>query len=199
MRRLIALLAALCLPALAHADLLTDVGERITKAPVVRGEFTQTRELSGIKKPVSAEGQFLVLRGQGVLWSTTKPFGSSLRVTSTEILQRDARGNSLRLRADGEPVVGTISQVLMGVMAGDFTQLDKLFTVSGKLDGKRWQLALAPREAAMAKVIGEIRVAGASTVEDVVLDAPNGDRTRIEMRKVTTAQQAETAERAAFE
>ncbi|MDQ8022719.1 MAG: outer membrane lipoprotein carrier protein LolA [Moraxellaceae bacterium] len=199
MRRLITLLALLWLPTLAHADLLTDIGERITKAPVVRGEFTQTRELSGIKKPVSAEGEFLVLRGQGVLWNTTKPFGSSLRVTSTEILQRDARGNSLRLRADGEPVVGTISQVLMGVMAGDFTQLEKLFTVTGKLEGKRWQLALAPREAAMAKVVGQIRVAGGNTVEDVALDAPNGDRTRIEMRKVTTAQQAETAERAAFE
>lgn len=198
MRRLI--LACLLFAATAaHADLLGDVRARLVDAPVLRGEFVQTRQLAGIRKPLTAEGRFLVLRGQGVLWQTEKPFAQTLRVTPRELLQKDARGNSTRLSADKEPVVATISQVLSAVMGGDLAPLPRLFEVKGALEASRWQLVLSPRERGMAQLISEIRLSGNTQVDSVTLLSPSGDQTRIEMRQLSTANQPSAAETAAFE
>lgn len=189
----------LLLSTTAHADLLTDVRNRLTDAPVLRGEFLQTRQLAGIRKPLVAEGRFLVLRGQGVLWQTDKPFAQSLRVTPRELLQKDARGQTTRLSTDKEPVVATVSQVLMAVLGGDLAPLARLFEVKGSLDAQRWQLVLSPRQAGMAQLISEIRLTGNTLVDSVTLLSPGGDQTHIEMRRHLIASQPSAADTAAFE
>lgn len=201
MRRLILslCLAAASLSAQAADDLLKAVRSRLADAPVVRGEFVQLRELSGVKKPLRAEGDFVVVRGRGVIWRTVKPFPQTLRVTATEILQRDGESTLMRLSADKEPVVATLGRTLSGLFAGDLEQLTRFFNAEGSVDGPRWQLKLVPRDAAVARLVGEIHLDGARTVEHVQLAAPSGDSTRIEMRKVTTAEAPTAAEGALFD
>jgi len=201
LRRLILTLcfALASFTASAADDLLKSVRSRLADAPVVRGEFVQLRELSGVKKPLRAEGDFVVVRGRGVIWRTAKPFPQTMRVTATEILQRDGENTLMRLSADKEPVVSTIGRTLSGLFAGDLDQLTRFFNAEGSVDGPRWQLKLVPKDAAVARLIGEIHVDGARTVEHVRLDAPSGDVTKIEMRKVSTAQAPTAEEGALFE
>jgi hypothetical protein len=201
MRRLILALFTLLASLSAHAadDILKAVKSRLADAPVVRGEFVQMRELAGVKKPLRAEGDFVVMRGRGVIWRTAKPFPQTLRVTAGEILQRDGDNTLMRLSADKEPVVAAISRTLFGLFAGDLDQLTRFFNAEGSVDGSRWQLKLVPKEQALAKLIGQIDVDGARTVEHVRLDAPSGDRTRIEMRRITMANSPDAAEGALFE
>ncbi len=201
MRRLILvlMLALTAFSAGAADDLLRAVRSRLVDAPVVRGQFVQSRELAGIKKPLRAEGDFVVVRGRGVIWRTAKPFAQTLRVSASEILQRDGERTLMRLSADKEPVVATISRTLFGLFAGDFDQLARFFTADGRTDGPRWQLRLVPKEPAIARLIGEIRIDGARTVEHVRLDTPSGDSTRIEMRNITTTSAPDAAEGALFD
>ena len=186
---------------LAHADdaLFKQVQSRLIDAPVIRGQFTQTRQLTGIKKPLGSTGAFLVDKQHGVIWKAEKPFPSTLRVTRGEILQKNGDQVMMKLSADKEPTVKTVSSLLFSLFSGDVAALGRLFTAEGKVDGKTWKMALTPKDATLAKLISGIKLEGAGTVEHIELDSASGDTTRIDMHDVTTAQALAPAEAGSFD
>ncbi len=191
-----------CLVAgLAHADdaLFKDIQGKLIDAPVIHGQFTQSRQLVGVKKPLNATGSFLVDKQRGVIWKAEKPFPSTLRVTRGEILQKNGDQIMMKLSGDKEPTVKTVSSLLFSLFSGDVAALGKLFNAQGNVSGKNWKLALTPKDAALSKLISGIQLTGAGTVEHIQLNAASGDVTQIDMHDVTTAQSLTPAENANFE
>ncbi|MDR3410178.1 MAG: outer membrane lipoprotein carrier protein LolA [Formivibrio sp.] len=204
MRRCLITLTLLLASLGAHADeLTTQIQQQLSDAPVLRGEFVQTRELTGLKKPLKSSGRMLVDKTRGVLWKTEKPIAGTLRVSRQEIVQKDGQQILMRLSAEKEPVVKTIGSVLFSLFAGDLATLDRYFSHTGSLqrrDGQRgWELQLTPREPALAHLIQRIELKGAGTAEEVVLRAESGDLTRIEFRHIATARTLTAPEVAEFE
>ena len=192
-------LLGLALSAQADDALFKNVQSRLLDAPVIRGQFTQTRQLTGVKKPLASTGSFLVDKQHGVIWKAEKPFPSVLRVTRGEILQKNGDQVMMKLSADKEPTVKTVSSLLFSLFAGDVPALGRLFTADGKVDGKNWKMALTPKDPALAKLIAGIKLEGAGTVEHIELDSASGDVTRIEMHDVATAQALAPAEAGSFD
>ncbi|MBB5191263.1 hypothetical protein HNQ50_001986 [Silvimonas terrae] len=191
-----------CLVAgVAHADdaLFKDIQGKLIDAPVIHGQFTQSRQLVGVKKPLNATGSFLVDKQRGVIWKAEKPFPSTLRVTRGEILQKNGDQVMMKLSGDKEPTVKTVSSLLFSLFSGDVAALGKLFNAQGNVSGKNWKLALTPKDAALSKLISGIQLTGAGTVEHIQLNAASGDVTQIDMHDVTTAQSLTPAENANFE
>src|SRR5437868_5861786 len=60
-------------PAQPATDFTRLLHERLKTAPVLKGEFEQTKTLKGFKNPLVSRGEFLVARGQGVWWHTRQP------------------------------------------------------------------------------------------------------------------------------
>ncbi|MBM3117129.1 outer membrane lipoprotein carrier protein LolA [Jeongeupia naejangsanensis] len=201
LKRLLAL--TLLLPALAHADpdgkLLQDVQKRLVDAPVIRGEFVQERQLVGVKKTLTASGHFVVEKKRGVVWHTVKPFDQRLQVARDEIVQKDGKETLMKLTADKEPVVRTVGGVLFSLFSGDLSGLAKHFDVKGDARGARWNLVLSPKDAGMAKLIGNLKLAGDKSIEQVEMNAASGDVTRIRMSKVTTSTQMSAEDEADFD
>ncbi|WP_432722085.1 outer membrane lipoprotein carrier protein LolA [Jeongeupia wiesaeckerbachi] len=197
-----ALLSAL-IPVLVHAApgdaLLQDVQKRLVDAPVIRGDFVQERQLVGVKKTLTANGHFVVEKKRGVVWHTVKPFDQRLQVARDEIVQKDGKETLMKLTADKEPVVRTVGGVLFSLFSGDLSGLAKHFDVSGNAKGPRWNLLLSPKDASMAKLIGNLKLAGDKTIESVEMNAASGDVTRIRMSKVTTATQMSAEDEADFD
>ncbi|TJZ70695.1 outer membrane lipoprotein carrier protein LolA [Chitiniphilus eburneus] len=195
MRRLIVPLLLLLSAASALAEVpLSQVEQRLDRARAVRGEFVQTRELVGVKKPLRASGRFLVDRERGVVWRTDKPFSQSMRITRERIVQRSGGQETLRLDAQREPVVGTIGGVLFALFAGDFNALAAHFEVDASVAGPRWQVKLKPREVALGKLVTGLTLDGAGTVQHIVLTGAGGDITRIEFSGVTVGDTVDEAE-----
>ncbi len=184
----------LAMPVLTHAaDATNDksghaaatvakIQSMLAKPAILCGNFEQSKQLSGIKKPLLATARFCVVNGKGVLWRTLKPFPNTLRLTRDEIVQFQGERVAVRLAATQEPTVRMINSVLFSLLAGDLSQLDKLFEIDGKADtGKNasWQVALKAREPALAKAIGAIALDGSAYVKHISMQEASGDHTRI--------------------
>ncbi|WP_233526693.1 MULTISPECIES: outer membrane lipoprotein carrier protein LolA [unclassified Herbaspirillum] len=170
----------------------------LTKPAVMCGRFDQTKQLTGIKKPLLSNGRFCVAAGKGILWQTLQPFPSTLRITRNAIVQMQNGRVAMRLDAQQEPVVKMINNVLFSLLAGDLSQLDKLFELDGAIKNGNWNVALKAREPGLAKAIGDIRLEGAAFVNKVIMQEASGDHTEIVFSAIQTGDKAMTAEEGAM-
>jgi hypothetical protein len=184
----------------ADPALLNKIQSRLAVDTVIRGDFTQTRQLAGVKKPLVANGAFTVEKTRGVLWRTLTPFPQTTRITQGEILQKDGNRVLMTLRADQEPAVNAISRVLFSLFAGDVSALAEYFDYSGQFDNSSgWRVHFTPRDAGLRAVIGALSLEGDRVVRQVTLTSAAGDVTRITFSNTTTAATLTDDERAQFE
>ncbi|MDR2016900.1 MAG: outer membrane lipoprotein carrier protein LolA [Burkholderiales bacterium] len=188
-------------PAQAADDpaLLRSVQSRLAIDTVIRGEFTQTRQLTGVKKPLTAKGSFVVEKTRGVLWRTVTPFPQTTRITQGEILQKDGGRVLMTLRADQEPAVNAISRVLFSMFAGDLSALAEYFDYRGQLGDGGWQLHFTPRDTGLRAVIASLSLEGDRVVRQVTLTSAAGDVSRIAFTQVVTAAALTDDERSQFD
>ncbi len=201
MNKLKFVMAALSLAALNHAQAAVPAAKiqaMLAKPPIMCGRFDQTKQLAGMKKPLASEGRFCVVAGKGVLWRTLKPFPSTLRLTRDEIVNYQGDRVAMRLDAKTEPTVRVINNVLFSLLAGDLGQLDTLFDGDGSVDANGWNVALKPRQAALEKAIGTIKLEGAAYVKSIVMNEASGDRTTIVFSAIQSGEAAMTREEAAL-
>jgi outer membrane lipoprotein-sorting protein len=201
MNKLKYIVAALLLAALNHAQAAVPVAKiqaMLAKPSIMCGRFDQTKQLAGMKKPLASEGRFCVVAGKGVLWRTLKPFPSTLRLTRDEIVNYQGDRVAMRLDAKTEPTVRVINNVLFSLLAGDLGQLDSLFDGDGSVDANSWSVALKPRQAALEKAIGTIKLEGGAYVKSIVMNEASGDRTTIVFSAMQTGEAAMTKEEAAL-
>jgi len=93
--------------------------------------------------------------------------------------------------------VRMINGVLFSLLAGDLSQLDKLFELDGSVQGNSWKVALKAREPALAKAIGTLALTGGAYVKTVTIDEASGDHTEITFSGLQSGPTAMTAEEGA--
>lgn len=194
--------AAMLLGLPAHAaDLLGDVAARLADAPVIRGQFAQTRKLSDFSNPLVSRGDFVLAKGRGVVWATREPFASSLLVTPDRLVMRGADGKvQQQMQADSQPAMRVVGESMIAVLRGDLRSLQTRFDVTGKLVGKAgWALTLTPTDAGMRRVFTRIELAGDRFVRDVRLEEAGGDSTVVKMIGPVSAASLTPAEEQRFE
>ncbi|RZT39290.1 LolA family protein [Cupriavidus agavae] len=193
-------LATLVLPAHA-ADLLGGVAARLADAPVIRGQFEQTRRLAGFSNPLVSRGDFVLARGRGVVWATREPFASSLLVTPERLVMRGADGKvQQQMQSDSQPAMRVVGESMIAVLRGDLRSLQTRFDVQGKLVGKDgWALTLTPTDAGLRRVFARIELAGDRFVRNVRLEEAGGDSTVVRMIDPAPAQKLTPAEEQRFE
>jgi hypothetical protein len=170
----------------------------LAKPKVLCGRFDQTKQLSGMKKPLLSNGRFCVVAGKGVLWRTLQPFPDTLRLTKDEIVHYQGDRVAMRLDAKQEPTVRMINSVLFSLLSGDLSQLDKLFEVDGTADAKSWRVALKAREPGLAKAIGAISLEGGAYVNSINMNEASGDKTNIVFSAMQSGDAAMQPEEAAL-
>ena len=172
--------AAGAVPAFA-ADAAALLHDRLKLAPVLAGEFEQTKTLKGFRNPLVSHGEFLVARGQGVWWHTLKPFESTLVVTKTRLFTRNADGSTSELAdAQAEPGVAQVNALIFSLLAVDPATLADKFDVVAQAVGKDgWTLQLTPLDPSLARFVAHATLAGERDVQTVRLDEARGDTTQI--------------------
>lgn len=178
----------LCLLLLAPAPLLHAADpavESITRAmaspDVLRGQFTQEKQVSGFRNPLRSEGRFVVARQHGVIWTTLKPFPSEVVVTADRILSRQRDGSTrVELDARQQPAMRSVNAIMFALMSGDVQALSSQFTVSAQRQGQGWTLRLTPKSAMLAKAFQSLTLQGDRYVRQVEIIEANQDRTRIQ-------------------
>ena len=130
---------ALAGAALVGAAPVARIQAILARPNVLCGRFDQSKQLVGLKKPVTSNGRFCVLADKGMLWRSLQPFPTTLRLTRDQIIQMHGERVTLRLDAEREPAVQMVHNVLFALLAGDLAQLEKLFVIEGDVHEKSWK------------------------------------------------------------
>ncbi len=171
---------AVVAPAWAATD-VDVVKQRVAKVDVLRGEFTQEKQVAGFKNPLRSQGRFVLAQEHGVIWTTLKPFPSEVVVTRDRILSRQRDGSS-RVEMDGrqQPAMRSVNAIMFALMSGDAQALSAQFTVKVEvLPGNAWKMQLTPRSAMLGKVFAQLTLSGDRYVREVQINEANQDVTRI--------------------
>lgn len=173
-------LAGGLVPSARAADPLAQVRAQVAQVPVLRGEFTQEKQVAGFKNPLRSNGRFLLARDRGVVWTTTAPFPSEIVITQDRILSRQ-RDGSRRVEVDGkqQPGLRSVNAMMFALMSGDMKALTSTFEVKEEPVGQGWKMTLVPRSRQLAQAFTSVRLAGDRYVREVELREANGDLTRL--------------------
>jgi hypothetical protein len=156
---------------------------------ILRGHFTQERQLAGFSRPLKSSGSFVLAPGQGLIWHTEAPLVDTTVITANGILQLVNGQEAMRLSVTRLPVVGRFYDVLSGALTGDAGPLILAFKVERQADAKQWQLSLrAAREddPALAQIVA-ITVTGTQFVDTIEIQKPGGDADRLSFSAQTKA------------
>jgi hypothetical protein len=189
---------ALAATALLGAAPVAKIQSILARPKVLCGRFDQSKQLVGLKNPVTSNGRFCVLADKGVLWRSLQPFSTTMKLTRDQIIQMQGERVTLRVDAAREPAVQMIHNVLFALLAGDLAPLEKLFVIEGNVHEKNWKVTLKAREPGLAKVLERIALDGGVFVKGITISEASGDLTKIVFSGIQTGEGAMTADEAAL-
>jgi hypothetical protein len=154
---------------------------RLHQPAVLRGNFVQSRQITGFKRPVESSGDFVVARGAGLLWHTQKPFESLLSVSRARLRVTNGKGGTeTTLDAKREPMLRTLNDILQSVVIADARALQLNFELDVRPVGATdWEMILTPRDAALRSRFSSIVLAGGAHVQNARLVEAGGDITTV--------------------
>ena len=177
-KKLIALMLFLITGSVCASTLVSQIETLVSAAPTVRGNFTQSKTLSGVSKKLNSEGFFIVDKSKGIVWITEKPIYQTLKVSNSGIRIGNKSGVLMNLDARSEPSVKYINELVLAIFSGDMSALERLFNYSGEVTAKGWNLELTPKNT-VSTLFKQITIVGSSTINRISFISKDGDLTEV--------------------
>ncbi|MGX2967117.1 LolA family protein [Ursidibacter sp. B-7004-1] len=152
-----------------------DLVNLLQKPHNTQGQFTQQRFLKALNKPIQTSGQFALVKEQGLLWQTVKPFANQLRVKSDGISQWNGKTWVKNDKLGQAEQIG----LFLGLLSGDTQKLSQQFNLTLQGNAQNWQLSLTPSSFLMKQIFESIEIRGDNVVKQIELKEKQGDRTLI--------------------
>ncbi|KPL98788.1 outer membrane lipoprotein carrier protein LolA [Vibrio splendidus] len=177
---------------------ISDLQTVLSANNIVRGEFTQTRNMEMFAQPLTSQGTFLLDKSNGLLWTQTTPFPVSLVLTDSKLSQRFADQPAKIITDKENPMAFYFSHIFLSVFHGDTQKLQEQFSLSfepaieqssnasanSSSEDTRWTLTLKPKSAPMNAVFEAITLQGQNDIERIELREIRGDSTVIEFSQL---------------
>lgn len=161
------------------ATSISDLQGLLVKSPLICGNFTQSKILKALNRPLLSRGRIVFSDGKGVLWQLKQPFASTTLWLADSVVRWDENGKREQLPLANLPQFKALSDVFLAVFTGDTGSLGESFVASTSVGGKTWTLTLRPRDKSLSDHVSEIRVSGGEFVEKLEVVETRGDRTHI--------------------
>lgn len=163
----------------ARAELLDELAAQAAAHPLVRAEFTQTKRMAAMKRPLLTRGRLTFLRGQGVLWQIEQPYRMSYVLGENRIVEIGEDGARRVREARDMPGLAQVGRIFQAMLGANTEALREHFDLRAEGDARRWTLELKPRQAQLAQFLDGLRISGARFVEEIQIDEAGGDSTQI--------------------
>ncbi|MFA0312720.1 hypothetical protein BH581_18235 [Vibrio splendidus] len=178
---------------------ISDLQTVLSANNIVRGEFTQIRNMEMFAQPLTSQGTFLLDKSNGLLWTQATPFPVSLVLTDNKLSQRFADQPAKIITDKQNPMAFYFSHIFLSVFHGDTQKLQEQFSLSfepaieqssnasadSSSDDTRWILTLKPKSAPMNAVFEAITLQGKNDIERIELREIRGDSTVIEFSQLS--------------
>ncbi|CDT21974.1 hypothetical protein VCR4J2_270144 [Vibrio coralliirubri] len=178
---------------------ISDLQTVLSANNIVRGQFTQTRNMEMFAQPLTSQGTFLLDKSNGLLWTQATPFPVSLVLTDNKLSQRFADQPAKIITDKENPMAFYFSHIFLSVFHGDTQKLQEQFSLSfepaieqssnananSSSQDTRWTLTLKPKSAPMNAVFEAITLQGQNDIERIELREIRGDSTVIEFSQLS--------------
>jgi outer membrane lipoprotein-sorting protein len=140
-----------------------------------RARYSEVRRVAVLQKPLQLSGTLFYARPARIEKHQTLPFKEVIRVDGDR-LSVEREGKTREIRLQNSSLVAALVESLRATLAGDGTELERLYSVRVQGTRQRWTLALTPREVEIAGVVKNIVIAGSgSRVARLEILEPGGD------------------------
>jgi Outer membrane lipoprotein carrier protein LolA-like len=140
-----------------------------------RARYSEVKRVAVLQKPLQLSGTLLYERPARIEKRQTLPVEEVIRVDGDWLtVERD--GKTRRIALQNASLVAALVESLRATLAGDGTELERLYSVRVQGTRQRWTLALTPRESEVAGVVKSIGIAGSgSRIVRLEILEPGGD------------------------
>jgi hypothetical protein len=199
--RLLLLLTFFCSTTVHTTETTTldHIGSQVEQYPVVHADFTQTKKMAALKRPLITTGNLVYLKEQGVLWQIDKPFRIGYLLSDEKIIEIAADGVRKERGQRDVPGLAQIGRVFHAMLGANTAVLHEYFEVSTEGAAKKWRITLKPRNPQIAKFLHSMQISGGRFVETVNVIEAGGDTTFIRFYNNRGAKEASEADKQLFE
>jgi hypothetical protein len=176
--------------------LLERIAVGLTQAPVLRAEFTQTKTIAALTRPLVTSGHMVYVRQQGVLWRIEQPYRVTYALTDSGVSEIGADGARRQTMGQGTGLQN-LSRIFRALFEPDFKALEQYFTPAARGEAARWEMTLTPRTT-LRQVFNTVHLQGGRFVEQVRFEESNGDTMTIRFRQLREAVALDGEERRAL-
>ena len=188
MKKLIFAAALTLASPLLWAFSAAELAQTLQKPANVQGAFTQQRYLKSLAKPMTTNGQFVLIPKRGLLWHMQKPFENRLRVRADGIMQWNGKSwvaaNQSKMNGQSQQI-----RLFLDLLGGNTQGLEKQFDLQLSGSQQKWTLRLNPKTALMKQIFNHIEISGDSVVRRIELNEKQGDRTVMQFNQVQTGKE----------
>jgi len=172
----------LLLPLALMAPLTAQSPEALTahlrNATLLHTDFTQTRTLKALSRPLLSRGTVVVDRQRGIIWQVNRPLQLTYVVTPQGVLEVGPDGRRKIQAAKDAPMVAQMGRIMQALAEGRWSVLEDYFTLQAQGSPGRWEIRLSPKPVA-ASFIKSVVVKGGRVLERFVIEEPGGDRSEV--------------------
>ncbi len=187
LRRSVLILALVLAGPLAaqDADEIDDIGltlevvaERLSRHGVLRGRYSQTRQIAVLSRPLESSGRFL-LSGRGLQWQQEKPFENVIVADGKRVAERMADGPVKSIDGSRQPMVVAISRIFLDMFRGAHSNLDDNFAIRFEQDNEAWEIGLTPPSYPLSWAIRQIKLKGHEHIDQISVSSGESDEMSI--------------------
>lgn len=181
MKLALALLLVLSGAARADDAAVASIQQQLAPFATLHGKFTQTKKIQILSRPLVSSGDFALVKDKGLIWRTTQPIASAVRITPGGIAQLKDGKTTVLVSAKDQPGVSAVGKVLFAIFSLDLNRVRQHFAFRSAAApaGKPWSAVLEPTDPGLSKFVRSIALTGERTVEGLTLTEANGDVTSI--------------------
>lgn len=185
----LALAGALCMFASAQLsaadDTLEAIGEQLAGHNQVCSDFTQSKLLKALTRPLVSKGRLAFVAGNGVLWQVLKPIPARIVIKEDALIRWDENGKAHRSDFGQSAMFGALARVFNAVFSGDFDELQLAFEIETQRLSTGWQLRLTPRDESLRRIVQLVKADGNRFIEGLTIIESRGDSTEIAFENLT--------------
>ena len=168
---LVGALQAADAPAWDFAQLMAQLAQVQTSS----ARYSEVRHIAVLQKPLVLSGALHYVRPSQIEKHQILPFREVIRVNGQQLtVERDGKTRSITLH--DVPLIAALVESLRSTLAGDGTELERLYAVNVEGAKQRWTLKLTPREVEVAGIVRSISISGSgSRISRIEILEPGGD------------------------
>ncbi len=156
---------------------IADIMQALAQRTSSRATFVELKYIAALQQPLESSGELFFTAPSRLEKHTIKPKSEMLILDGDKLQITRSNGRKMTLSLSNRPEASGFVESVRSTLLGDRSALERYYQLNVDGTMSQWQLQLTPKEAAMRKIISEIRMTGThAQIKTIEFKQADGDR-----------------------